>query len=191
MAISRKILAPLLGLGEYDYGIMTYRYAMEFSKDLLGYTIIVLAYYSFERYRITEAEKLATAELQTRLAQAQLENLRLQVQPHFLFNTLNTISSVMYEDVRAADAMITQLSDLLRLTLRASRAQEIPLEEELQIARLYLHLMQRRFENKLRISHLIDPAPKKSLVPQPILQALLENSLPHGMPAGDPAHNSF
>jgi two-component system, LytTR family, sensor kinase len=187
MALSRKILAPALGLGEYDYGIMTYRYAMEFSKDLLSYTIIVLAYYAFERHRITEAEKLATAELQTKLAQAQLENLRLQVQPHFLFNTLNTISSVMYEDVRAADAMITQLSDLLRLTLRASRAQEIPLEEELQIARLYLDLMQKRFENKLRISYSIDPALKNSLVPQLILQPLLENSLRHGMAAGDAA----
>jgi sensor histidine kinase YesM len=187
MALSRRVLAPALGLGEYDYGIMTYRYAMEFSKDLLSYTIIVLAYYAFERYRITEAEKLATAELQTKLVQAQLENLRLQVQPHFLFNTLNTISSVMYEDVHAADAMITQLSDLLRLTLRASRAQEIPLEEELQIARLYLDLMQKRFENKLRISYSIDPALKNSLVPQLILQPLLENSLRHGMAAGDTA----
>jgi LytS/YehU family sensor histidine kinase len=189
MALSRKILAPALGLGEYDYGIMTYRYPMEFSNDLLGYTIIVLAYYAFQRYRTSQAEKLATAELQTKLAQAQLENLRLQLQPHFLFNTLNTISSVMYEDVRAADAMLTQLSDLLRLTLRASRAQEIPLEEELQIARLYMDLMQRRFENKLGISYSIDPALKNSLVPQLILQPLLENSLRHGMPAGDAAMN--
>ena len=153
----------------------------------MGYTIIVLAYYAFERYRITQAEKLATAELQTKLAQAQLENLRLQVQPHFLFNTLNTISSVMYEDVRAADAMITQLSDLLRLTLRASRAHEIPLEEELEIARLYMDLMQKRFENKLRISYSIDPALKNSLVPQLILQPLLENSLRHGMAASNAA----
>jgi sensor histidine kinase YesM len=187
MALSRRVLAPAFGLGEYDYGIMTYRYAMEFSKDLLSYTIIVLAYYAFERYRITEEEKLATAELQTKLVQAQLENLRLQVQPHFLFNTLNTISSVMYEDVGAADAMITQLSDLLRLTLQASHAQEIPLEEELQIARLYLDLMQKRFENKLRISYSIDPALKNSLVPQLVLQPLLENSLRHGMAAGDTA----
>ena len=187
MALSRKVLSPALGLGEYDYGIMSYRYAMEFSKDVLSYTIIVLAYYAFERYRISEAQKLATAELQTKLAQAQLENLRLQVQPHFLFNTLNTISSVMYEDVRAADAMITQLSDMLRLTLRASRAQEIPLEEELEIARLYMDLMQKRFENKLRVNYSIDPALKNSLVPQLILQPLLENSLRHGMAAGDAA----
>lgn len=184
MALSRHILAPLVGLGPYDYGIMSYRYAMEFSNDFVSYTITVLAYYSFERYRLAQAEKLAAAELQTRLAQAQLENLRLQLQPHFLFNTLNTISAVMYEDVRAADAMITQLSELLRLTLRASRAHEIPLAEELEITRLYMDLMQKRFENKLRVTYLIDPSLNNLLVPQLILQPLLENSLRHGMKAG-------
>jgi two-component system LytT family sensor kinase len=184
MALSRQILAPPLGLGRYDYGIMTYRYPMEFSNDFMWYTVIVLAYYAFERFRLAQAEKLAAAELQTKLAQAQLENLRLQLQPHFLFNTLNTISAVMYEDVRAADAMVTQLSDLLRLTLQASGAHEIPLAEELEITRLYLDLMQKRFENKLRVTYAIDPSLNNSLVPQLILQPLLENSLRHGMKSG-------
>jgi two-component system LytT family sensor kinase len=184
MAVSRQILSPAVGLGPYDYGIMTYRYPMEFSNDFVGYTIIVLAYYAFERYRMAQAEKLAAAELQTKLAQAQLENLRLQLQPHFLFNTLNTISAVMYEDVRAADAMITQLSELLRLTLRASRTHEIPLSEELEITRLYMELMQKRFENKLRVTYEIDPSLNNSLVPQLVLQPLLENSLRHGMKSG-------
>jgi two-component system LytT family sensor kinase len=187
MAVSRHFLAPLMGLGPYDYGIMTYRYPMEFSNDLIGFTVIVGAYSFYQRLRIAQAQQLASAELQTKLVQAQLENLRLQLQPHFLFNTLNTISSVMYEDVRAADAMIAQLSDLLRLTLRASRAHEIPLAEELEITRLYLDLMQKRFENKLRVSYEIDPALHSSLVPQLILQPLLENSLRHGMKAGSSA----
>jgi len=113
MAISRHFLAPLMGLGQYDYGIMTYRYPMEFSNDLIAFSVIVGLYSFYQRLRIAQAQQLAAAELRTELAQAQLENLRLQLQPHFLFNTLNTISSVMYEDVRAADAMITQLSDLL------------------------------------------------------------------------------
>jgi sensor histidine kinase YesM len=187
MAISRHFLAPLMGLGPYDYGIMTYRYPMEFSNDLIGFTIIVGAYSFYQRLRIAQAQQLASAELQTKLVQAQLENLRLQLQPHFLFNTLNTISSVMYEDVRVADAMITQLSDLLRLTLQASRTHEIPLAEELEITRLYLDLMQKRFENKLRVSYEIDPSLNSSLVPQLILQPLLENSLRHGMKAGSSA----
>jgi two-component system, LytTR family, sensor kinase len=187
MDISRHFLAPLMGLGPYDYGIMTYRYPMEFSNDLIGFTVIVGAYSFYQRLRIAQAQQLAAAEIQTKLVQAQLENLRLQLQPHFLFNTLNTISSVMYEDVRAADAMITQLSDLLRLTLRASRAHEIPLAEELEITRLYLDLMQKRFENKFRVTYSIDPSLNSSLVPQLILQPLLENSLRHGMKPGSSA----
>ena len=187
MAISRHFLAPLMGLGPYDYGIMTYRYPMEFSNDLIGFTVIVGLYSFYQRLRIAQAQQLAAAELQTKLVQAQLENLRLQLQPHFLFNTLNTISSVMYEDVRAADAMITQLSDLLRLTLQASRAHEIPLAEELEITRLYLDLMQKRFENKLRVTYVIDLSLNETLVPQLILQPLLENSLRHGMKPGSSA----
>src|SRR2546427_350424 len=185
MAISRYFLAPLIGLGQYDYGIMTYRYPMEFSNDLMGFTVIVGLYSFYQRLRIAQAQQLAAAELRTELAQAQLENLRLQLQPHFLFNTLNTISSVMYEDVRAADAMITQLGDLLRLTLQASRTHEIPLAEELGIARLYLDLMQKRFENKLQVSYAIDPSLNDTLVPQLVLQPLLENSLRHGMKSGN------
>jgi len=187
MAVSRHFLAPLMGLGPYDYGIMTYRYPMEFSKDLIAFTVIVGLYSFYQRLRLAQAQQLAAAELQTKLVQAQLENLRLQLQPQFLFNTLNTISSVMYEDVRSADAMITQLSDLLRLTLRASRAHEIPLAEELEITRLYLDLMQKRFENKLRVTYSIDPSLNSLLVPQLILQPLLENSLRHGMKAGSSA----
>ena len=187
MAFSRHFLFPLVGQGPYDYGIMFFRYPMELSNDLISYTVFVTVFYYLERLRIAQAQQLAAAELRTELAQAQLENLRLQLQPHFLFNTLNTISSVMYEDVRAADAMITQLSDLLRLTLRASRAHEIPLAEELEITRLYLDLMQKRFENKLRVSYAIDPSLHETLVPQLILQPLLENSLRHGMKSGNGA----
>jgi LytS/YehU family sensor histidine kinase len=160
---------------------------MEFSNDLISFTSLVGLYYFFQRFRLAQAQQLAAAQLQTKLAEAQLENLRLQLQPHFLFNTLNTISSVMYEDVAAADVMLTQLSDLLRLTLRASRTHEIPLAEELQITRLYLELMQKRFEDKLRVNYAIDPALDTSLVPQLILQPLLENSLRHGMKPGGEA----
>jgi two-component system LytT family sensor kinase len=184
MALSRWIIAPLVGLGRYDYGIMRFRYPMELSNDLLGYTVIVLAYYFFERLRIAQAQQLAAAELQAKLAQAQLENLRLQLQPHFLFNTLNTISSVMYEDVPAADAMVTQLSELLRLTLRTANSHEIPLAQELEITRLYLQIMQKRFESNLRVSYSVDAALENSLVPQLILQPLVENSLRHGLKDG-------
>jgi LytS/YehU family sensor histidine kinase len=184
MALSRWIVAPLMGLGSYDYGIMRFRFPMEFSNDLMGYTVIVLVYYFFERLRIAQAQQLAAAELQAKLAQAQLENLRLQLQPHFLFNTLNTISSVMYEDVPAADAMLTQLSELLRLTLRTANSHEIPLAQELEITRLYLQIMQKRFESNLRVTYSVDSELENSLVPQLILQPLVENSLRHGLKDG-------
>ena len=187
MAITRQLISPLVGLGSYDYGIMFYRYPMELSNDLVGFTSIVCLYYYFRKFRIAQAQQLAAAQLKTKLAEAQLENLRLQLQPHFLFNTLNTISSVMYEDVKAADVMLTQLSDLLRLTLRASRTHEIPLSDELQITHLYLDLMQKRYEEKLRVRYEIDSALNESLVPQLILQPLLENSLRHGMKASGEA----
>jgi two-component system, LytTR family, sensor kinase len=163
---------------------MFYRYPMEFSNDLLSYSVIVLVYYFFERLRIAQAQQLAAAELHAKLAQAQLENLRLQLQPHFLFNTLNTISSVMYEDVPAADAMLTQLSELLRLTLRTANSHEIPLAQELEITRLYLQIMQKRFESNLRVTYSVDAALENSLVPQLILQPLVENSLRHGLKDG-------
>ncbi len=184
MAITRWLIAPLIGLGHYDYGVMLFRYPMEMSNDLMGYTVIVLVYYFLERLRIAQAQQLAAAELQAKLAQAQLENLRLQLQPHFLFNTLNTISSVMYEDVPAADAMVTQLSELLRLTLRTANSHEIPLAQELEITRLYLQIMQKRFESSLRVSYSVDAALENSLVPQLILQPLVENSLRHGLKDG-------
>jgi len=185
MALSRHLLSPLLGLGPYSYGIMRYRYPMEFSNHLVIYTLVVGIYYYFRRFQMAQAHQLAVAELEAKLAQAQLENLRLQIQPHFLFNTLNTISSVMYEDVKAADRMITQLSDLLRLTLQASQAHEIRLAEEVAIARLYLNLMQSRYEEKLRVRYSVATDLEDSLVPQLILQPLLENSLRHGMKPGE------
>jgi two-component system, LytTR family, sensor kinase len=181
MALTRSLISPLVGLGHYDYGVMFYRYPMEMSNDFIGYTTIVLVYYFYLRLRTEQAQQLAAAELQTKLGKAQLENLRLQLQPHFLFNTLNTISSVMYEDVRAADAMLTQLSDLLRLTLRTASSHEILLSQELQITRLYLEIMQKRFEDKLRVNYSVDPGLENSLVPQLILQPLVENSLRHGL----------
>jgi sensor histidine kinase YesM len=179
MALSRHLLFPALGLGAYDYGIMRYRYPMELSNYLAVFAVAVVLYYVIRRLALAQEQQLAAAELEAKLAEAQLDNLRLQLQPHFLFNTLNTISSVMYEDVPAADAMLTQLSELLRLTLRTSRAQEISLAEELQITRLYLDLMHRRFEEKLRVRYAVDPALERCLVPQLILQPLVENSLRH------------
>jgi two-component sensor histidine kinase len=183
-AVSRMAVFPLLGLGLYDYGVMPYRYAMEFPNDVIGYISTMGVLYLFLHYREARRRELAMAQLETRLAEAKLHNLRLQLHPHFLFNALNTISSVMYDDVRKADAMLAGLSELLRRTLTASTAQEIPLEEELTLTGLYLEIMQARLEERLAVEQEIEPAAKRALVPQLLLQPLVENAIRHGANPG-------
>ena len=179
MSISRSLLSSLFGLGKYDYGIMLYRYPMEFANHVFHFWIMVGAIYVVDSYREARNRQVATAELEARLAGAQLQNLRLQLQPHFLFNALNTISSVMHEDVNRADAMLAQLSDLLRRTLHAASSQEIPLEDELALLKSYLAIMEARFGDNLKVDFAVDPALGKVLVPQLILQPLVENSIRH------------
>jgi two-component system, LytTR family, sensor kinase len=183
MALSRHLLAPLFNLGPYDYGIMTWRYPMEATKQITVYASWVAAITLFDYYRAARNREVATAELESRLAEAQLENLRLQLHPHFLFNTLNTISSVMYEDVERADAMLTRLSDLLRRTIRPTSSQEVPLGEELSLLELYVDLMRARFGDDLAVGFAVDAETRDALVPQLILQPLVENSIRYG---GDP-----
>ena len=103
----------------------------------------------------------------------------MQLNPHFLFNTLNLISSTLYENVEAADKMIANLSDLLRVTLKESGPEEQTLKKELHILELYLNIMKARFEDKLKVNFNIQSNTEKALVPSFILQPLLENSIYH------------
>jgi two-component system, LytTR family, sensor kinase len=181
MAISRAVLFPLAGLGRYDYGIMWYRYPMEASFDTFIYAIVAGFVYVFERLRQAREAEVRAAELQTRLAQTQLENLKLQLHPHFLFNTLNAISSVMYEDVAKADTMMAQLSDFLRLVLDSSGVHEVSLERELVVEQMYVDIMKTRLDSRLSLSLDIDPALSRAAIPFMLLQPLLENSIKHGL----------
>jgi two-component system, LytTR family, sensor kinase len=179
MSMARRLLSPLFGLGQYDYGIMLYRYPMEFAQHVLLFWFAVGTIYVFDSYREAQNRQLASADLEARLAEAQFENLRLQLQPHFLFNALNTISSVMYEDVRRADSMLAQLCDLLRRTLYAGPLQEVSLEEELALVKSYVAVMEERFGDDLKVEFKVDPELIHALVPQLILQPLVENSIRH------------
>ena len=174
MWLSRSLLFPVFGLGPYDYGIMSYRFPMEFFNDVIVYWLIVSILYLFDH-------RVRSAQLEGKLATARLQNLRLQLQPHFLFNALNTISSVMYDDPRKADTMISRLSDLLRNTLQESGGQEVPLENEIRTLELYLDIMRKRFEDKLSVDIRIAPEVQRALVPQLLLQPLVENSIRHGL----------
>lgn len=177
--LSRQVLYSLASLGEYKYGNLPIRYAMEFANDAILYCLLLTFLYLFDHYRESKNRELKTSKLEARLTQAQLQALRLQLQPHFLFNTLNTISSVIYEDVQRADRMIAQLSDLLRMTLRNSQSQEVTLKEEIQFLNLYLEIMRARFEERLMVNFDIEKETKRALVPQLLLQPLVENSIRH------------
>jgi LytS/YehU family sensor histidine kinase len=177
------VVFPLAGLGAYDYGIMRLRYPMELSIHVLIWSLLVVLIHLFDYYRAARARELQLAQLETKLVRAQLQTLRLQLQPHFLFNALNTISSILYDDVRAADRMIARLSEFLRLTLRASEAQEVTLRQELEFLELYLEIMRTRFEDRLKVDFAVAPETLEAMTPQLILQPLVENSIKH---AADP-----
>jgi two-component system LytT family sensor kinase len=180
MGACRSLLAPLFGLGAYDYGNMTFRYPMEFAQHVLLFSVAASTIYFIDSYRDARNRQMASADLEARLAEAQLQNLRLQLQPHFLFNALNAISSVMHEDVSRADTMLAQLSDLLRQTLHLGHAQEIPLKDELALLKLYIAVMEGRFAEDLHVEFEIDPALAEVPVPQLILQPLVENAIRYG-----------
>jgi two-component system, LytTR family, sensor kinase len=183
MALTRAALFPLAGLGHYDYGIMFFRYPMEASQDLIVYPIVVGFVYFLDRTRAAREAEISAAQLQRELAEAKLENLRLQLHPHFLFNTLNAVSAVMYEDVRKADAMLAKLSDFLRIILNSTDVRVITLDEELQIERTYVEIMKARLEHALELWVNVDPDVRLARVPVLILQPILENSIRHGVGA--------
>jgi two-component system LytT family sensor kinase len=152
---------------------------------LFVYFAAVVLYHSVTYHRELNATRLHTQELQTLLAKSQLDSLRLQLQPHFLFNTLNTVSSLMTRDVALARRTLARLSDLLRETLRDAATHQIALASELEFLDVYLDIQAARFGARLVVQKEIEPAAQRILVPRMLLQPLVENSIHHGMRDGD------
>lgn len=149
--------------------------------NILLYWIILGVSYSIDYYRKYRERELERSQLEARLAHAHLQVLRMQLHPHFLFNTLHAISALIHKDPNAADKMISRLGDLLRLTLDNSGSHEVPLKEELEFLRLYLEIEQVRLGDRLEIELDIDKETLDALVPNLILQPLVENSIRHGL----------
>jgi LytS/YehU family sensor histidine kinase len=120
-------------------------------------------------------------QLEVQLAQAQVQSLKLQLHPHFLFNTLNTITALIGQDPQGAERMVSGLSDLLRLSLRNASDQEVPLDRELEILEHYLNIQQIRFADRLSVRYDIDPQVRQAMVPNLLLQPLVENAIRHGI----------
>jgi two-component system LytT family sensor kinase len=176
----RTVIYPLAGQGPYDYGVMPLRYFMELPIQAVVFILTVAGIHAWNRLEEARRRELRDTQLAGNLARAQLHNLRLQLQPHFLFNALNTISATMYEDPAAADEMLGGLAELLRSSLRTGQSDEVPLEEELAILDRYLALMRARFGDRLAVSIEVDPAAAGARVPSLILQPLVENAIRHG-----------
>jgi signal transduction histidine kinase len=152
-----------------------------FFFNLLIYWVLVSVSHAVEYYRKFHERELCTSELEKRLAQAKLQALQMQLNPHFLFNTLHAISSLMHKDVEGADRMIAHLSDLLRSALENVDTQEVQLRQELAFLDSYLEIERTRFGERLALRKEIDPETLDALVPNLILQPLMENAIQHGI----------
>jgi two-component system LytT family sensor kinase len=175
MSTFASTFAFLLVIG-FHSGVMTY-WALLGVQYGIGY---------YQRYQERSREalrlELRTSELQTQLMQSQLGALKMQLQPHFLFNTLNAIMVlVRQQKTQPAEQMLAHLSDLLRCVLEDVEAQEVPLRRELEYLQLYLSIEQVRFQDRLRVEIRADPNILDAAVPQMALQPIVENAVRHGI----------
>jgi two-component system, LytTR family, sensor kinase len=155
--------------------------ARGFASETIAFWALIGIVYGVEYHRRYRERELHAARLEAELASARLDALTAQLQPHFLFNTLNSISTLMRRDVDAADEMLAHLSGLLHRTLRQQDRHEIPLSEELELLRHYLDIMQIRFHDRLAVRMEIDEQLTGARVPPFILQPLVENAIRHGI----------
>jgi sensor histidine kinase YesM len=154
---------------------------LNFHSSYPTYFVILFAYLSFDYYTKYQDRALHAARLEAHLADARLTALRMQLNPHFLFNTLNSISSLMYTDVAAADTMMTRLSELLRTSLDGDGQPEVTLRQELDLLRRYVDIEKVRFEERLRVTIDVEDAALDAHVPAFALQPLVENAIRHAI----------
>ncbi len=178
MNYSRIIIFDLANWGDYNYGDISYRYIMETLKLLTGFLLVYFVYSFIVSNKEKQKEKLKTIKLEEQLSRTRLEILKNQIHPHFLFNTLNMISS---ENVHEADKMIANLSDLLRKTLKTSESGLHQFKHEIEILQFYLEIMQARFKDKLNVNFNIEKNCSEFPVPSFLLQPIVENSIKYGM----------
>jgi signal transduction histidine kinase len=168
MAYAWTSFAQRLYLNNFDWALMTY-------------STIVGVSYAVAYYLQAQDRTLKAAQLETRLMETRLRTLEAELHPHFLFNTLHAISTLIHSKPDAADRMISRLSDLLRLTFDRSGAPRITLQEEVEFLQKYLDIEQTRFQDRLEVEYQIDPEALDAEVPRLILQPLVENAIKHGL----------
>ncbi len=186
----------LLGLGRLSFAEVSEQLAASPQRILIGsfdaaatYAVLVGIYLAITYYRKFRQREVVASRLEAQLAQAELKHLRMQLHPHFLFNTLNSISALITEHPEAAERMVARLSELLRLTLNRASVPEVPLHEEVAFIERYLAIEQVRFPDRLRVTTNIAADTWDLLVPNLLLQPLVENAVKHGIaPNPDAGH---
>jgi len=160
-------------------GFWMYLLVSTLALQLVIYAVVVAAAHGVEYYRRSRERE----QLEARLAETRLQLLSMQIQPHFLFNTLNTIAELVHEDPDTADTMIAGLSDLLRRALDLGTTQQIPLSAELELLSRYLDIQKARFGDRLQVRVNVEDAARNAAVPVLLLQPLVENAIRHGLAA--------
>ena len=183
MLLVRSVLWPSAGKPPtFSWTTFAQRqYLRNLDWALMTYAAIVGLSYALAYYREAQARRLRAAHLETRLVEARLKTLEAELHPHFLFNTLHAISTLVHTNPESADRMISRLSDLLRLTFDRSGAPGVSLQEELEFLQKYLEIEQVRFQDRLSVRFEVDPDTLDAEVPRLILQPLVENAIKHGI----------
>lgn len=182
MVLLRELAYAAMG-ESYEFGSIWVSGFYELQKDVILYAVILTVCFAIREFRVRRASELRAAELAAEVGEARLRQLTAQIEPHFLFNSLNAISNRMHEDVHAADRMITQLGDLLRAAYESDDSVLVPLGRELTWLRNYLAMMAERFRGQLEYDVDVEPGLDDARVPRLLIQPLVENALKHGLAA--------
>ena len=182
IALNFILYMTLMGRGSSITPFRVFNYVYyNLDRWLLFYGMILLLSHAFNYYQSFRKGELKASRLHTQLVQSQLEALKMQVQPHFLFNTLHSISALLSKDTDGARKMITRLGDFLRLTLENSGSMEVTLQQEIEFLHGYLEIERIRFQDRLTTDIHVDPAVLDVRVPNLILQPIVENAMRHAI----------
>jgi two-component system, LytTR family, sensor kinase len=179
----RKLVYAFVGQ-HYGFDSLVVQGFFELQRDLITYVVILVVIFANREFQVRRTSDLRAAELTAELGQARLKALTAQIEPHFLFNTLNAISNRMHEDVEAADRMISSLGALMRAAYDSDNQVLVPLARELEWLRDYAAMMTERFRGQLSFDLKVAPGLEAVEVPRLLLQPLVENALRHGLPDG-------
>jgi signal transduction histidine kinase len=180
-ALAAEVIREEITKPSITLNVMIFFFLAKLNNSIFFYGAILALAHVINYHRQWRERELLASQLEAKLAQSQLQILKMQLHPHFLFNTLNAISALIHQDVELADRMIARLGDLLRTTLENANQQEVPFRQELDFIQPYLDIEKARLGSRLTVDLRIDPAVMDAKVPNLILQPLVENAIRHGI----------